>query len=76
MKSLFGRISFQWVRYSEYDWEVSEDGNLYLTPTKTAQPGIYGILAEYQQTVLDVINIGRMGMPKRPSPPKNIWRWL
>ena len=60
MKNLFERTSFNWVRYSEYEWRAAEDGTLYLTPTKTAQPGIYDPLAEYQQIVLDAINIGRM----------------
>lgn len=41
-----------------------EEGTLYLTPTKTAQPSIYDPLAEYQRIVLDAINIGRMGMAK------------
>ena len=60
MKNLFERTSSNWVRYSEYEWRAAEDGTLYLTPTKTAQPGIYDPLAEYQQIVLDAINIGRM----------------
>ena len=50
------------MRYSEYEWRAAEDGTLYLTPTKTAQPSIYDPLAEYQKIVLDAINIGRMGM--------------
>ena len=60
MKNLFERTSSNWVRYSEYEWRAAEDGTLYLTPTKTAQPSIYDPLAEYQQIVLDAINIGRM----------------
>ena len=60
MKNLFERTSSNWVRYSEYEWRAAEGGTLYLTPTKTAQPGIYDPLAEYQQIVLDAINIGRM----------------
>ena len=40
---------------------------MYLTPTKTAQPSIYDPLAEYQRIVLDAINIGRMGMGKKPD---------
>ena len=64
MKNLFERTSSNWVRYSEYEWRAAEDGTLYLTPTKTAQPSIYDPLAEYQKIVLDAINIGRMGMSK------------
>lgn len=62
MKQIFERTSMGWVRYSEYEWRAAEDGTLYLTPTKTAQPSIYDPLAEYRQLVLDAINIGRMGM--------------
>ena len=67
MKNLFERTSSNWVRYSEYEWRTAEDGTLYLTPTKTAQPSIYDPLAEYQKIVLDAINIGRMGMSKKPD---------
>ena len=67
MTNLFERTSSQWVRYSEYEWKPAEDGTLYLTPTKAAQPGIYDPLAEYRQIVLDAIDIGRMGMAKKPD---------
>lgn len=67
MKNLFERTSSNWVRYSEYEWRAAEGGTLYLTPTKTAQPSIYDPLAEYQKIVLDAINIGRMGMSKKPD---------
>lgn len=77
MKHLFERTSSNWVRYSEYEWKAAEDGTLYLTPTKTAQPSIYDPLAEYQQIVLAVINIGRMGMGKKSDaeiPKAILWR--
>ena len=67
MMNLFERTSSQWVRYSEYEWKTAEGGTLQLTPTKTAQPGIYDPLVEYQQIVLDAIDIGRMGMSKKPD---------
>ena len=67
MKHLFERTSSNWVRYSEYEWKAAEDGTLFLTPTKTAQPSIYDPLSEYQRIVLDAINIGRMGMSKKPD---------
>ena len=47
MKNLFQRTSPHWVRYSEYEWKTAENGMLYLTPTATAQPGIYDPLSEY-----------------------------
>lgn len=65
MTNLFERTSSQWGRYSEYEWKAAEDGTLYLTPTKTAQPVIYDPLTEYRQIVLDAIDIGRMRMAKK-----------
>ena len=64
MNNFFERTSSNWVRYSEYEWKAAVDGTLYLTPAKTAQPSIYDPLAEYQQIVLDAINIGSMKSQK------------
>lgn len=65
MKNLFERTSSNWVRYSEYEWKTAENGMLYLTPTKTAQPSIYDPLSEYQRLILDAIDIGRMESQKK-----------
>ena len=65
MKNLFQRTSSNWVRYSEYEWREAEDGTLFLTPTKTAQPSIYDPLSEYQRLILDAIDIGRMESQKK-----------
>ena len=70
MKNLFQRTSSHWVRYSEYEWKTAENGMLYLTPTATAQPGIYDPLSEYQRLILDAIDIGRMESQKKT--PKEI----
>ena len=67
MKNLFEHTGSHWVRYSDYEWKAAENGTLYLTPTKTAQPGIYDPLSEYQRIVLDAIDIGRMGMGHKPD---------
>ena len=68
MNTLFERTSSSWVRYSSYEWKKAEDGKLYLTPTRDAQPGIYDPLRDAQQLVLDALNIGRMCMSKKPDP--------
>ena len=67
MNALFERTSSLWVRYSSYEWKKAEDGKLYLTPTKDAQPGIYDPLRDAQQLVVDALNIGRMCMSKKPD---------
>ncbi len=53
MNTLFERTSSSWVRYSGYEWKEAEDGKLYLTPTRDAQPGIYDPLRDAQQLVLE-----------------------
>ncbi len=67
MKDLIKNASSVWVRYSDYEWKKADNGNLYLTPTKTAKLSIYDPLDEYQQFVIDAINIGRMGMGNEPD---------
>ena len=68
------RTSSNWVRYSEYEWRAAEDPNSVSHAHKTAQPGIYDPLAEYQQIVLDAINIGRMeSRGKLTQRYKNYW---
>lgn len=67
MKNLFERTSSNWVRYSEYEWKEDKNGKLYLKPTKTAQPSIYDPIRDYQQLVLDAVNIGRMKSQKKTA---------
>lgn len=65
MKNHFKCTCSNWVRYSEYEWKMSDDGTLFLVPTKNAQPSIYDPFSEYQHVVLDAINIGYMGIRKK-----------
>ncbi len=67
MKSLIENTSSVWVKYSDYEWKKADNGNLYLTPTETAKLSIYDPLKQYQQFVLDAIDIGRMGMSNEPD---------
>lgn len=38
MKNLFERASSYWVRYDEYELKEGQNGVLYITPAKDAQP--------------------------------------
>ena len=67
MNALFEHTSSQWVRYDRYEWKKAEDGNLYLTPMKDAQPQIYDPLRNAQQLVVDALKIGRMCMSRKPD---------
>ena len=67
MKQYFEQASAQWVRYSDYEWKKDGKGILYLTPVADAKPIIYNPLADAVSLVLDALNIGRMGMSKKPD---------
>ena len=58
MINLFKHASSSWVRYSRYEWKKDSSGNYYITPTPDAMPQIYDPLKEYQQMVLDALNVG------------------
>jgi hypothetical protein len=67
MNGIVGRTSSHWVRYSDYEWKSAADGVLYLTPVKNAKPSIYDPMKEYEQIVVDAMNIGRLCMGKKPD---------
>lgn len=58
MMNLFKHASSSWVRYSRYEWKKDSSGNYYITPATDAVPSIYDPLKEYQQMVLDALNVG------------------
>ncbi|MCD7735339.1 MAG: hypothetical protein LUH48_09495 [Clostridiales bacterium] len=67
MGNLFEKTSSNWVRYSDYEWKKDKSGVLYLTPAAEAKLDIYDPLSDAEGLVVDAINIGRMGMSKRPD---------
>ena len=60
MKDLFKNASSSWVRYSRYEWRKDKNNKYYITPAPDAMPRIYDPLKEYQQMVLDALNVGLM----------------
>lgn len=60
MKDLFKNASSSWVRYSRYEWRKDKNNKYYITPAPDAMPQIYDPLKEYQQMVLDALNVGLM----------------
>ena len=60
MKDLFKHASSSWVRYSRYEWRKDKNNKYYITPAPDAMPRIYDPLKEYQQMVLDALNVGLM----------------
>ena len=60
MKDLFKHASSSWVRYDRYEWKKDKNNKFYITPAPNATPKIYDPLKEYQQMVLDALNVGLM----------------
>lgn len=60
MKDLFKHASSSWVKYDRYEWKKGKDNKFYITPAPNAMPKIYDPLKEYQQMVLDTLNVGLM----------------
>lgn len=65
MKNLFQRASSPWVRYSEYEYKKTGDGQFYITPAAEAKPEVYDPLKDVEQMVLDALNIGALQMNRK-----------
>ena len=65
MKNLFERASSYWVRYDAYELRERQNGTLYVTPAKDAQPQVYNPLADPEKLVLDAMNVGMLAMGRK-----------
>lgn len=65
MKNLFERASSYWVRYDEYELKEGQNGVLYITPAKDAQPQVYNPLSDPEKLVLDALNVGMLAMGRK-----------
>ena len=65
MKNLFERASSYWVRYNAYELREGQNGTLYVTPAKDAQPQVYNPLADPEKLVLDALNVGMLAMGRK-----------
>lgn len=65
MKNLFERASSYWVRYDAYELKEGQNGTLYVTPAKDAQPQVYNPLADPEKLVLDALNVGMLAMGRK-----------
>ena len=65
MKNLFARASSYWVRYDKYELKEGQNGILYVTPAKDAQPQVYNPLTDPEKLVLDALNVGMLAMGRK-----------
>lgn len=65
MKNLFERASSYWVRYDVYELKEGQNGILYVTPAKDAQPQVYNPLADSEKLVLDALHVGMLAMGRK-----------
>lgn len=68
MKNLFENTSSVWVRYSGYEYKAAENGLLYIAPKQDSKPVLYDPLEDYQTTVVNALNLGRLASKEEESP--------
>jgi hypothetical protein len=64
MNTLFPKTNAYWVRYSEYEYRLGEDKNLYIMPVPQAEPSVYDPLKDAETLVIDALNLGRLAMKR------------
>ena len=62
MNDILQNTSSLWVKFSEYEYRENGDGILYLTPAPDAKPVIYDPMENIWAIVVDMLNVGRLGM--------------
>ena len=67
MKNLFEHTSAPWIRYSSYEYQADDNGNLYITVSKGAKPEMYHPMQGAGQLVIDSLNVGLATMRKAPE---------
>ena len=67
MKHLFEKLSSNWVKYSEYAFCETQDGELFIAPAPDAEPIIIDPLEDAEQMVLDALNVGMIQMRGVPA---------
>lgn len=67
---IFKYSQSDWVKYSDYEYKASPNGELYITPTKNATVNIYNPLQEMDKLLIDTLNIGRLAAADEPDMPK------
>jgi len=67
---IFKYSQSDWVKYSDYEYKASPNGELYIMPTKNATVNVYNPLQEMDKLLIDTLNIGRLAAADEPEMPK------
>ena len=69
-RDMFKYSQSDWVRYSDYEYRATPDGELYIVPTAAASINIYNPLQDIDNLLIDSLNIGRLLISENPDMPK------
>ena len=58
VNSIFGRSTTRWIRYSDYEYKQTDDGQIYLTPAPKSVSAVYDPLENPEDMIVNAINIG------------------
>ena len=70
IKELFKHSNSDWIKYSDYEYKATPEGELYLTPAENATISIVNPLQAADALLVDALNIGHLCMPEQPDMPK------
>ena len=67
MQNIFEHASSYWVRYSQYEIKIGEDGSRYVIAAPAAEPKVYDPLKDSENLVVDALNVGMLCMGKKSA---------
>lgn len=65
MESIMKNSTLDWVKYSDYEYRLDEDGEVYICPNADSQPSIIDPAQMQVDVVLDALNIGRFASEEK-----------
>lgn len=65
MEAIMKNSTLDWVKYSDYEYRLDEDGEVYICPTADSQASIINPAQMQTDLVLDALNIGRFASEEK-----------
>ena len=69
INELFKHSNSDWIKYSDYKYRSTPEGELCLTPTEDATISMVNPLQSVDSLLVDALNIGKLCMPELPDMP-------
>ncbi|MCR5736601.1 MAG: hypothetical protein K6G64_03010 [Eubacterium sp.] len=67
MNNIFKNANSLWVKYDKYEWKKDNEGTLFLTPASHAGIKLYNPMKDYEEMILDALDVGILCMRKKSN---------